>query len=129
MYFTASSFSTNHTSTGLLSTNSDSETSLLSNNSGNNSISTLFSNDAPGFDTGSVGGKDILFGNPDLSSTDASFFASAPQTETAGSVAYNSAETVGSVACNSAETAGSVACGAASGDGGGCGGGGFSSFC
>lgn len=127
MYFTASSFSTNHTSTGLLSTNSDSETSLLSNNSGNNSVSSLFSNNDSGCDTGCVGGKDILFGSADLSNVNGEFFASAPQTETAGSVAYNSAETVGSVACNSAETAGSVACGASSGDGGGCGG--FSSFC
>ena len=128
MYFTTSNFSTGHSSTGLLSSHSDSESSLLSNNSENNSMPSLLNpNGNAGFDTGCVGGKDILFGNPDLSSADCSFFASAPQAETTGSVAFNSAETTGSIAFGGTETAGSVACG--SGDSGGCSGGGFSSFC
>lgn len=124
MYFTASSYSTNHSSIGLLSTHSDSEPSLLSNNS--QESTSILSSENAAYDSGCVGGKDILFGNPDLSNSGEVFFAAAPQTETAGSIAFNSAETVGSVAFSGAETAGSVA----SGDGGSCGGGGgFSSFC
>lgn len=122
MFFTSSNFSTSHSSTGLLSSNSDCESSLLSDNS-NNSTSPLFCNDSPSFDVGSIGGKDILFGNPDLSNLDSSFVSYAPQTETAGSIAFGGTETAGSVAFSGAETAGSVACG------GGCGDGGFSSFC
>lgn len=125
MYFTAFTCSTKHSSTGLLS-NSDSESSLLSNNiSGNVSLlSPLNSNDA-GIDA--FGGKD-MFGTPDFSNPNAAFFADVPQTETTGSIAYDSAETIGSVAFNSAETAGSVAC---AGAGVSCGGdsGGFSSVC
>lgn len=139
MFFTTSNFSTSHSSTGLLSSNSDSETSLLSDNS-SNSVSSLLnpSNDSC-IDVGSIGGKDILFGNPDVSSMDASFVATAPQTETAGSIAFNGAETAGSIAFGGVETAGSIACASGvetagsvacgGGDGGGCGGGGFSSFC
>lgn len=131
MYFTTSSYSTSHSSTGLLSSHSGSESSLLSNNTGATSLLTP-TNDS-GFDGGSIGGKDVLFGNPDLSSMDASLFASAPQVETIGSVAFDSAETIGSVAFDSSEAAGSVACGNGTGAsiGGDCGGGGggFSSFC
>lgn len=135
MYFTSFSFSTNHSSTGLLSnSNNDSDSGLLSNNSENDSAPTLLNPSGDTiFDVGSIGGKDILFGNPDISSMGSAFFASVPQTETSGSIAYGEAETIGSVAFSSGiETAGSVACAGASfsaGDSGGCGGGGFSSFC
>lgn len=137
MFYTTSNLSTSH-STGLLSTHFDSESSLLSNNSNNSAPSLLSPANDSGIDVGSIGGKDILFGNPDLSNIGTSFMASAPHTETAGSIAFNGVETAGSIAfggvetagslaCAGAETAGSVACGG--GDGGGCGGGGFSSFC
>lgn len=127
MFYTASHPTVSH-STGLLSTHSDSESSLLSDNS-NTSVSSLLNpNGDSGFDAGCIGGKDILFGNPDLSNMDASFMTSTQQVETAGSIAFNGVETAGSIAFGGVETAGSVACGG--GDGGGCGGGGgFSSFC
>lgn len=139
MFFTTSNFSTSHSSSGLLSTHSDSESSLLSDNSSPNVSSLLNPSGDSGIDVGCVGGKDILFGNPDMSSmVGAPVMASAShvetagsiafgQAETAGSVAFGGVETAGSIACAGAETAGSVACG--SSDGGGCGGGGFSSFC
>lgn len=133
MYFTTSSYSTNHSSRGLLSTSSEFESSLLSSN--NQETGSILSNVNAEFDTGSIGGKDILFGNPDLSDMGSTFFAAAPQTETAGSIAFNSAETAGSIAFGGTETAGSVACsgssaGASVGGDSGCGGGGgFSSFC
>lgn len=138
MFFTTSNFSTSHSSTGLLSTRSDSESSLLSDNTSPAVSSLLNPSSDSSIDVGCVGGKDILFGNPDLSNMGAAFMASAPQTETAGSIAFNGAETAGSIAFNGAETAGSIACAGAEtagsvacggGDGGGCGGGGFSSFC
>lgn len=130
MFFTSSNFSTNHSSSGLLSTHSDSESSLLSDNSG--AVSSLLSTTSgTGIDVGSVGGKDILFGNPDMSNMSATFITEASQAETAGSIAFGQAETAGSIAFGSAETAGSVACGGgvSVGGGGDCGGGGFSSFC
>lgn len=110
----------------ILSSNNNSSAStetLLSNNTDTNAetvgsvASILFTpnNDDAGFDA--FGGKDV-FGTPDLSDMDGDLFANASQTETVGSVAYNSTETVGSVACASVETAGSVAC-ADSGSSGG----------
>lgn len=132
MFYTASHPTTSHSSSGLLSTHSASESSLLSDNSSPAASSILNSSSNTSIDVGCVGGKDILFGNPDLSNMGAAFMASAPQTETAGSIAFGGVETAGSIACAGAETAGSVACGGGAsigGDGGGCGGGGFSSFC
>lgn len=134
MFFTTSNFSTSHSSSGLLSTHSDSESSLLSDNSSNTASSILCPTNGSGIDVGNVGGKDILFGNPDMSSmVGAPVMASASHVETAGSIAFGQTETAGSVAFGGVETAGSVACGGGEasigGDGGGCGGGGFSSFC
>lgn len=114
-------------SSGLLS-NSETETGLLSNNNdfGNTSMLTVVDSNN-GLDA--FGGKDF-FGTPDFSNLNENFFASVPQTETAGSVAYNTAETVGSVAYSTAETVGSVACASVgasfSSD---CGGSSFSSVC
>lgn len=131
MYFTAFTLSANNSSTSLLS-NSDSESSLLSNNNSGNDLSVLsiLNDDSnSGFDA--FGGKDI-FGTIDLSNLNESFFACAAQTETIGSVAYDSAETIGSVAFNSAETAGSVAsvdAGAGAACGSSEGSSSFSSFC
>lgn len=132
MFYTTSHFSTSHSSTGLLSTHSDSESSLLSDNTSPAVSSLLNPSSDSSIDVGCVGGKDILFGNPDLSNMGTVFMASGPQVETAGSIAFGQAETAGSIAFTGAETAGSVACGGGAsigGDGGGCGGGGFSSFC
>lgn len=128
MYFTAFTCSTKCSSTGLLS-NSDSESSLLSNNHSENvSLLSPLNNEDAGMDA--FGCKD-MFGTPDFSNMNEASFAALPQAETIGSVAFNSVETIGSVAFNSAETAGSVAfAGASVGGGcdGGCGGS-FSSFC
>lgn len=124
MFYTASHPTTSHSSSGLLSTHSASESSLLSDNSSPAASSILSPSSDSSIDVGCVGGKDILFGNPDLSNMGAAFMASAPQTETAGSIAFSGAETAGSIAFSGAETSGSVACGGDSG-----GGGGFSSFC
>lgn len=131
MFYTASHPTTSHSS-GLLSTHSASESSLLSDNSNTTASSILSPSSDASIDVGCVGGKDILFGNPDLLNMGAVFMASGPQVETAGSIAFEQAETSGSIAFSGAETAGSVACGGGAsigGDGGGCGGGGFSSFC
>lgn len=127
MFYTTSHTTATHSSTGLLSTHSNTESSLLSDNTAPAVSSLLNQSGDSGIDVGCVGGKDILFGNPDLSNMGAVFMASGPQVETAGSIAFGQAETAGSVAFTGAETAGSVACGG--GDSGGCGGGGFSSFC
>lgn len=132
MFYTASHSTTSHSSSGLLSSHSSSELSLLSDNSSHSASSILSPIGDSAIDVGCVGGKDILFGNPDMSNMGAVFMAAGPQVETAGSIAFGSAETAGSVAFSGAETAGSVACGggvSVGGDGGGCGGGGFSSFC
>lgn len=130
MDFTTFMFLTNNSSSGLLS-DSESEAGLLSNNSLENMCSILtMSTGNGGFDA--FGGKDF-FGSPDLSNLNENFFAIATQTETVGSVAYNTAETVGSVAYSSAETVGSVAFAGVGADAGAScssdGGGSFSSFC
>ena len=105
---------------------SDSTPSLLSNNNNNEAqnagATSLLSPDADGGFDG-FDGKDI-FGTVDFSNMNETFFTASAETETAGSVAYNSAETAGSVAyTGGAETAGSVACGSSSG------GSSFSSVC
>lgn len=136
MFFTTSNFSTNHSSTGLLSSNSDSDSSLLSDNSNNSLSSLLNPTSSSSIDTGYVGGKDILFGNPDMLNMDMAFVVSAPPAETAGSIAFGGIETAGSIAFGGVETAGSIACasgvetaGSVACGGGDSGGGGFSSFC
>lgn len=115
----------------ILSSNGNSNTSnfLTGDNNHNNndaetagSLALLFDGindeESNGFDA--FGGKDI-FGNPDYSSLNESFFANAGNTETAGSIA--STETAGSLAC-----AGAGDCSAASASvGGDCGS--FSSVC
>lgn len=88
------------------------------------SVSFFFGNDASediGMDA--FGGKD-LFGNPDLSNINGSFFTDAGESETVGSVACG-VETAGSVAC--ADIGGGASVGADSGAS--CGGGGFTSVC
>lgn len=121
MDFTTFMFSANNSSSGLLS-KSETDTSLLSNNNseaGNSILSTPNCNG--GFDF--FGGYDI-FGSPDFSDINGSFFASASQAETVGSVAFASTETTGSVAsAGMGFDAGGCAC--ACGDGGGS----FSSIC
>lgn len=112
-------------SSGLLS-------NISSDNSSNNEVEATTSLLSAPNNDGAVdafGGKD-MFGTPDLSNANESFFANASnEAETAGSVAC-ATETVGSVACASTETAGSVACASVGGDSGAgsFGGGGFSSM-
>lgn len=127
MYTPSLNILTSNSLSGLLSSH-DSESSLLS--SGEESNVSILSNLDANSGIDGFAGKDI-FGTADLSNLNESFFASAQDTDTAGSVAYNSADTAGSVAFNSADTAGSVACadGAGASCGSGEGGGSFSSFC
>lgn len=128
MEFGTLSLATSNSTAGLLSTQeSNSEAGLLSNinNSSECSILTVTGNNG-GIDA--FAGKDI-FGTPDFSNMDESFFANAGEAETAGSVAYGNTETAGSIACG-AETAGSVASASVGGDcGSACSDGGFSSMC
>lgn len=128
MYFTAFMFSANNSSSGLLlSSDAETETGLLSNNNyPENTCSILtMSNANAGFDA--FGGKDF-FGSFDCSNLNENFFADASQTETIGSVAYNSAETIGSVAYAASGTSGSAVCAGVS-TGSSCDGGSFNSFC
>lgn len=119
-------FLTGNKSNGLLmssNTENDSE-SLLSNNYNyaESVFSGLYSNDS----IDAFGGKD-MFGTVDVSNLNESFFVceANSDTETMGSVAYNSAETAGSIAF-----AGAGACVGAGADSGSCGGGGsFASVC
>lgn len=87
------------------------------------SVASLFGGTGEDCGMDAFGGKD-LFGNPDLSSINGSFFANAGEAETVGSVACG-VETAGSVAC--ANVGGGVSVGADSGAS--CGGGGFTSVC
>lgn len=110
-----------------LSLNSSNETysSLLSDSESSNSglIFSSYESDSEGscgFDA--FGGKD-MFGSPDFTNFNTSFFAY-DSVETAGSMA--SAETAGSIA-SAIETAGSVACSSGFDGGSSCGS--FSSVC
>lgn len=126
MYFTAFMFSANNSSSGLLS-NSDTESGLLSNNNYQENSGSILTIpiDYSGFDA--FGDKDF-FGSFELSNLNGNFFANMEQTETMGSIAYDSAETIGSVAYATAETIGSVACAGIS-TGASCDVSSFNSFC